>query len=244
MEELQYPPVAMRMPHKLIVLTCLLSLTIACSGKDSPTAPTPTPASTQTRVMRLEAILDFGDVIVGQSGTRDLRIYNEGNAAMTITGMTIPGGAPLVSSWTSGTIAPGQSQVAVIRYSPTALGTLSGNLTVTGDQTSGANTTPLAGRGVLAPRANFTRNGSGNTVFDMPGDVQRLRIFGRWSGRDTSNFIVTINGRNVVNEILRNATGNTYEGIHLVPLAPRAQNSVVEITNSGAISEWRFTEER
>jgi hypothetical protein len=193
--------------------------------------------------MRLEAILDFGDVVVGQSDTRNLRIYNEGNSVMTVTGISVPGGAPLQSSWTSGTIAPGQSQVAVIRYSPTAVGTLSGVLTVAGDQTSGANTTPLSGRGI-APRANFTRTGSGNTVFDMPGDVQRIRIFGRWSGRDTSNFIVTINGRLVVNEILRNASGNTYEGVHLVPLAPRAQNSVVEITNSSAISEWRFTEER
>lgn len=194
--------------------------------------------------MRLETNLDFGDVVIGQSVTRDLRIYNEGNAVMTVTSMSIPGGAPLTSTWTSGTIPAGQSQQAVIRYSPTSISTLSGSLTVNSDSTSGSNSAPLNGRGVSAPRADFVRTGSGNTVFDMPGDVTRLRIYGRWSGRDTSNFIVHINGRNVVNEILRDKPGRVYEGVHLVPLAPRAQNSVVEIVSSGSIEEWRFTEVR
>ena len=192
--------------------------------------------------MRLEANLEFGDVIVGQSSERILRIYNEGNAPLTVTGMTIPSGAPLTSTWTGGTIAPGQSQAATVQFSPAALASFGGNLTVNGDQTSGANTTPASGRGVAAPRPNFSRTAGGNTVFDMPGDVVRLRIFGRWSGRGTSNFIVHINGRSVVNEILRDR--GTYEGVHIVPSAPRTQNSVAEIVSSSEIVEWRFTEER
>ena len=46
------------------------------SGSGSPTAPT---MSTQTRVIRIEAGLDFGDVPVGSTSDRILRIYNEGN---------------------------------------------------------------------------------------------------------------------------------------------------------------------
>jgi hypothetical protein len=192
--------------------------------------------------MRLEANLEFGDVIVGNSSERTLRIYNEGNALLTVTGMTVPSGTPVVASWTSGTIAPGTSQASTIRFAPTLFQTYGGVVTVNADQTSGGTTTPISGRGVAAPRAPFSRTGGGNSVFDMPGDVTRLRIFGRWSGRNNSNFIVQINGRTVVNEILRSNANMTYEGVHTVPLAPRVGTSTVEIVSSGDIVEWRFTE--
>jgi hypothetical protein len=86
-----------------------------------------------------------------------------------------------------------------------------------------------------APAEMWSRSGSGNTVFDLPASVSRLRIQGTWNQRDTSNFVVQISGRLVVNEILR--TTITYDGIHLVP----AGNRVVEITNSSAIS-WTLTQ--
>lgn len=83
----------------------------------------------------------------------------------------------------------------------------------------------------------YSRTGVGNTVFDLPGNFTRVRIQGTWSRRDTSNFIVNISGRLVVNEILR--TSITYDGIHLVP----AGNRVVVIESSAQIS-WTFTEVR
>jgi len=81
----------------------------------------------------------------------------------------------------------------------------------------------------------WVRSGSGNIVFDMPSYVSRVRIQGTWTQRDTSNFIVYISGRLVLNEILR--TSLTYDGTHLVP----AGNRVVEITSSSAIN-WTFTQ--
>ena len=44
-----------------------------CGGNGSPTPTSPAPVA-QTRIIRLEAILQFGDVPVGGSATRDLRI--------------------------------------------------------------------------------------------------------------------------------------------------------------------------
>jgi hypothetical protein len=77
--------------------------------------------------------------------------------------------------------------------------------------------------------------GRGNTVFDMPTYVQRVRIIGVWDGRDTSNFIVRVAGRGVVNEILR--TTGRYEGLHLV------SGGVVEIVSSNNI-DWEFRQEQ
>lgn len=82
----------------------------------------------------------------------------------------------------------------------------------------------------------WTRSGAGNSVFDIPRYFNRVRIYGRWSGSGTSNFIVRINGSTVVNAILRNQ--NPYEGVHINP------GGVVEIRSSENIREWRFTEER
>lgn len=82
----------------------------------------------------------------------------------------------------------------------------------------------------------WTKTGSGNSVFDMPTYISRVRIYGRWSGRGTSNFIVLIGGRLVVNAILRD--NNPYQGVHLT------SGGVVAIEDSENIVEWSFTEER
>lgn len=83
----------------------------------------------------------------------------------------------------------------------------------------------------------WTMSGTGNTVFDMPRSVSRVRIRGRWLQRDTSNFIVYISDRLVLNEILRQSL--TYEGVHQVP----AGSYVVRIENSSQIV-WEFIQEQ
>jgi hypothetical protein len=63
-----------------------------------------------------------------------------------------------------------------------------------------------------------------------------VQIYGEWTTAGTSNFIVRIGGRLVVNEILRET--RFYTGIHLTN-----GGGVVEITNSNFI-RWTFTEVR
>ena len=106
------------------------------------------------------------------------------------------------------------------------------------DSPSGpSNSTTTSTTTTTIPAPIWTFSGSGNSVFDMPTYVSRVRIFGHWSGRGTSNFIVHVGGRGVVNEILRDH--NPYEGIHLV-----TGGGVVEVVNSGEIDNWTFTEVR
>jgi Abnormal spindle-like microcephaly-assoc'd, ASPM-SPD-2-Hydin len=221
------------MKQRRLLLALGLALIQACGGSKGnggPTSPTPT----ATRIIRLEGDLAFGNILVGATFDAVLRIHNEGSEALTVTGMTGPGG--YTSTWTSGTIAARSSQAATIRFAPTAAQTYNGTLTVQANHTSGTNTIAISGTGALPPRELFTKTGSGNSVFDMPTDVRRVRIFGRWSGAGTSNFIVRVGGTSVVNAILRDR--NPYEGTHLVT------GGVVQITSSENIVEWRFTEER
>jgi len=89
----------------------------------------------------------------------------------------------------------------------------------------------------IAVPAPWTMSGSGNTVFNMPTYVNRVRIRGVWNGQQTSNFIVQIGNNLVVNEILRNTPGNSFEGTYLTG------GGVVETVSSTFIS-WTFTQVR
>ena len=88
--------------------------------------------------------------------------------------------------------------------------------------------------------ALWSHSGSGNSVFDIPLHITRVHIRGTWSGTGTSNFIVRIGGRGVVNAILRELPNRTYEGTHLIS----AGGGVAEISSSANISSWTFTEVR
>ena len=213
---------------------------MSCGDSKSPAAPTPAPP-TPTRVILLEANLGFGNVIIGTTSERTMRIYNLGNEALNITGMTSPGAGAsgvFTADWTSGNIAAGASQVVTFRFTPAAAQSYGGTLTVNGNQTSGTNTLQITGTGVFPPRATFTRTGSGDTVFDMPVDVQRVRIIGIYNG-NSSNFVVRIGGRLIVNELLGTGWGMTrYDGILLT-----GGGGVVSITNSSGV-QWSFEEIR
>jgi Abnormal spindle-like microcephaly-assoc'd, ASPM-SPD-2-Hydin len=214
-------------------LLALLCLTAACGGSKSPTSPTPTP--TQTRVIRLEANLAFGTIDIGSSFDAVLRIYSDGTAPLTVSGLSGPAG--YTASWTSGTIQPGTSQAVTIRFAPTAAQTYNGTLTVQSDKTSGTDTTQVSGRGQGPP---FKKTGTGANVFDIPTNVARIHITGDYGG-SCENFIIKIAGRLIVNEILGSCSisiGRHYDGTHLI-----TNGGVAEVTSSNGIN-WVFEEVR
>lgn len=234
--------------RRLALALTVSALLAGCGGDKSPnnltpTPPTPPPAN---RTIELGGPLDFGDVQVGQSLTRELRVHNRGTDVMTVTSFTGPANG-FTASWTSGTIPGGGVQNVTIRFSPTEVRSYSGTLTVAADHTNGSNTIPITARGIAVPRPQFTRTGVGNTAFDMPKDVARLRIIGINNGR-FENFIVYVADRLVVNEIIGTAAslGIRYQGDHQVPAACAAATGttcVVEVRLSPGI-QWSFEELR
>lgn len=98
--------------------------------------------------------------------------------------------------------------------------------------------TPAPTPAPTAPPPLYVATGSGDTVFDIPRNVTRIKIEANYPGRST-NFIVKIAGRLVVNELLGPAFGpSTFTGTYLI-----AGGGTVEITNSSGVN-WSFTEVR
>lgn len=220
---------------KRLALVCALSLIIACGSK-SPTSPS---TSAPTKTIVLIGNLDYGAIQVGQSFSITLEIRNSGTAPLTITGLTGPFASNFAVNWTGGVIAPGTSQQVGIRFSPTAVQSYSGTLTVNGDQTSGTNTTAISASGTLAGVPIFSRTGVGDTVFDTPMYLTRVRITGLYTGY-SSNFVVKVNGRLIVNELLGTGwTSTRYDGTLLLP----SGGGVASVEISSGVS-WTFTEVR
>lgn len=214
---------------KRLVILLALGLS-ACSGKDNPNNPTPT---TGTRLISVTGSLNFGPIAVGTSVSDTLHIENQGTAPLTITGMSGPCGSFLSASFSAGVIQPHATEHSTIRFAPTAVQNCSGTVTVSGDQTAGGNTLPITASG------KYTNSGSGDTVFDMPTYIRRIRVVGVYNGYG-SNFIVRIGGSLAVNEILGDTTigiGRRYEG------TLQTTGGAVVITNSSGV-QWSFEETR
>lgn len=109
--------------------------TISCSGT----------GVTTTKIIRLVGNLAFGNVTVGQSTTRTLTIYNDGNSMLTVSSINYPSG--FSGAW-SGTIAAGGSRAVAVTFAPTAEQSYGGTVTVTSDATGGTNTISCSGAGV------------------------------------------------------------------------------------------------
>lgn len=214
-------------------LPLVLIVMIAACGKDSPSSPTP--PSTPTPIIRMLGDLNFGDVEVGAELTRPFQVINDGTAPLSVSGMAINNASQFSATPTTGTVQPGQALNVTLFFRPTSTGDFSGTLRVDGNQVSGTNTMAVTARGVRTGPL-WTRSGQGNTVFDMPTGIARVHIRGEWNQRDTSNFVVRIGGRLVVNEVLRQSI--VYEGTHLTQGA-----TVVEVSLSNQIA-WTFTEVR
>lgn len=136
------------------VVWLLAGLLTGCGGGggSSPTSPTPPASTAPTRIVSVTGNLAFGEVAVGASRDLAMTITNLGNAALTVTSLSVSGGLVLhtTATFTSGTIAAGGSQPVTIRFAPTAEGNFSSTITVNGDQTSGTNTIAISGSAISA----------------------------------------------------------------------------------------------
>lgn len=141
-----------RLHALLVLLTVVLAAAPGCKKTSTPTDPGVTP----TRFIELVGGLGLGNVLVGGSANGSFAIKNSGNSTLNVTGVTGPAG--VTASFTGGAVAPGASQNVNITYSPASPGSLSGFVTVTGDQTGGSNTISVSASAF--PNMNGTWNGT------------------------------------------------------------------------------------
>ncbi len=204
----------MSRPTLGLALLCLSGFVVACNGdkSPSPTAPsTPTP----TTVSLTGNVSAVGGAKLGGA---TVRIFDGVNAGKSTS--TDGSGAYRFDGLTSGN---GNLVATADGYDESRAGVV----------INGTNTLNFT----LRTTVPWSRSGSGNTVFDMPTYITRVHIIGDYGGR-TSNFIIWIGGRLIVNELVGTDWGEVhYEGTHAVT------GGTVEVKNSNGVS-WSITEER
>ncbi len=102
--------------------------------------------------------LSFGEVTVNSSTTQALTLTSTGTSPVTVSAEAIRGaGFSLVNASTPVTLAAGQSITLEVRFAPTTTGSITGQLTLSSDSSSGATTlVSLSGTTTAAPKPQLT----------------------------------------------------------------------------------------
>jgi len=103
--------------------------------------------TSNTSTISLSGNLNFGNVEVGQSDTRNFTISNTGNQSFNVSSISFPNGV-YSSNWNSGTINAGGSQNVTVTFQPTNVQSYNGTITVNHNADGGNNTISINGSGV------------------------------------------------------------------------------------------------
>jgi hypothetical protein len=199
--------------RRLLTLVAACCLAGGCGGDSS---PSPSPSPTPTTLQLSGTITDQQTGRPLAASVQILDGVNAGRTATTDAQGFYSFGATLASGGFTATATSSH-------YTADARGI---NLT--------ANVTQNF---ALAPIPLFSVSGTGDTVFDIPSSVARVRITGDYTKRG-SNFIVWIDHDLVVNEIIGTAWESThFEGTYLTG------GGTVQIEKSSGV-RWTFTEVR
>jgi len=115
----------------------------------TPVAPPPVPPATGA-IIRLVSN-DIGDVEVGSCLNGTMKIFNDGDAALTWTSITSTNTDFTIIGGGNGTRAAGAGFAAVtVRFCPTGVGPLSSTLSVVSNKASGTSTQVVSGTGDFA----------------------------------------------------------------------------------------------
>jgi len=99
------------------------------------------------KLVALSGDLSFGNVTVNVPSQLDFTISNTGTIDLTVSGIAYPRG--FSGNW-SGTILPGDSQSVTAFFTPTALQSYGGNLSIASNATGGSGLLSLIGTGRAA----------------------------------------------------------------------------------------------
>ena len=123
----------------------------SASSSPSMVAVSATAVAAQSLLNASSASLSFGSVAAGATSVHSITLWNAGNSNITISSVSFSGTQYSETGVTSGMIlAPGQSATLDLNYSPTAIGTSNGSVTVVSSATNSPAVIKLSGTGAAA----------------------------------------------------------------------------------------------
>ena len=137
-----------------ITWTNTMATTLTMGANHTMTAVYQTPGPTRIIDLVPQSNLAFGNVQVNTVASRVVIIVNDGNTNLDISSIIYPVG--FSGNWSGTILAHNQAAIAV-NFSPTTLGSYGGTMTVKSDATSGSNTLPISGTGVIPPPPSTNR---------------------------------------------------------------------------------------
>ncbi|MEI6150342.1 MAG: DUF1566 domain-containing protein [bacterium] len=115
------------------------------------------------RIVRLSGEMNYGNVATGTTRSATLTIWNDGDCAMTVSGVQYSDNS--YSGHCAGKVAAGGSTNVTVTFAPLLEQGYSGTITVNSDYTRGTNTMACTGTGVDT-LVRYVDNGDG-TVTDI-----------------------------------------------------------------------------
>src|SRR5882724_13012417 len=159
----------------LVVLTLALSVAANGQGVVAPSTLSFSPSSA-----------NFGSVTTGTSQTLSVTIKNTGRVAVKISGKSIHATGFSLSGLTVPlTISGGTSTVMSVKFAPTSTGLFSGNISFTGNFTTGSVQYPVSGTGVKPATGAVSATPSSvsfGTVATGTTNSQTVQLKNRGSG--------------------------------------------------------------
>jgi len=137
--------------------------------------------------------LNFGDVFIGASPTRNLAVSNPGTDALTITGITSDDAFVTVAP-ASFTLAPRAAQLVTVTYHPTAVATTNATLTIAStDPDTPVTLVAVTGAGVPAPNFAVAPESFDVSLLSNTATTRTLQV----SNNGGSNYVFTAEALNL-----------------------------------------------
>jgi hypothetical protein len=127
------------------------NFTIASDASNSPLSVALTGTGTQPGLASTPASVNFGNVVVGATGSVSVNLSNTGSASVTITQASVSGtGFTMVGSPNGQTIQAGQSLSFTAQFLPASVGNATGSISVASNAPNSPMTIALTGAGTQA----------------------------------------------------------------------------------------------
>jgi trimeric autotransporter adhesin len=210
-------------PAQIGTLTGTLSITTSATTFPSMVALSGVGAQSQLQVS--PSTLNFGPIAVGVSANLPLTLVNTGNATVSNIALAVTGDYAVTVPCSVTTLAPNATCSVTVTFTPTAVGTRAGTLTVTSTDPNSPATVALSGSGIAGGTFTLTVAGGATASASVAQGVP-------------ANYTLTVTPVNGFSgTVVLNCTpvvAAQYGSCSLLPssltLAGAAQNSVATIT--------------
>src|SRR5216683_5436650 len=137
------------------------SVSISSNAYKTPTVASLTGSGTLAALTPNPSSFNFGNVLVGSSGTQTITLSNSGTASVTISGASASGAGFSIAGLTvPATLNAGQTTSFTASFGPTSTSGFTGGVSITSNAPGSPLTIPLSGTGTAA-QPQFTINPAG-----------------------------------------------------------------------------------